>query len=100
LESTERSQMKNLEQILVRNSPNATNTFEDMRQIYLDMLNTLAPSPQKISICGNNRPHKSKDLREAIMKSSRLKRIANITDSDKSIKKCKRQKGLVVKMNK
>ena len=45
-------------------------------------------------------PSTFNDLRKAIMKRTRLKRIANIAHSDENIRKYKRQRNLVVKMNK
>ena len=57
-----------------------TNTFEDRQQIYLDTLSKLAPL-KTASIRGNSKPHMSKELWKTIMKRTRLKRIANATQS-------------------
>ena len=40
------------------------------------------------------------DLRKDIMEGTKLKRIANIIHSDENTKKYKKQRNLVVKMNK
>ena len=76
-----------------------TNTYEDIQQRYLDTLNKYAPT-KEITIRAYNKPHLSKNLRKAIMKRSRLKRIANINHSDENIRNYKNQRNFVDKMNK
>ena len=51
--------------------------------------------------CGNEKPHLNKSLREAIMKGSRLKNEANIVSIvSGDLSKYKKQRNLVVKLNK
>ena len=48
---------------------------------------------------GNNQQHLTKELRKEIMKRSKLKRIANQTGSLKDIADYRKQRNLVVKLN-
>ena len=73
--------------------------YEDIEQLYLETLNKYAPM-KTISIRGNNKPHMTKVLRKAMNKRTRLKGIANKTHLDEDIRKYKKQRNLVVKMNK
>ena len=73
--------------------------YEDLERIYLETLNKYAPM-KTISIRGNNKPHMTKDLRKAMMKRTRLEGIAYKTHSHEDIRKHKKQRNLVVNMNK
>ena len=48
---------------------------------------------------GNHKPHVDKNLRKAIMKRSKLKNKANRTKPQDGIAKYKKQRNLVVKLN-
>ena len=50
--------------------------------------------------CGNQKPHVNKNLREAIMKLSELKSKTNRTKRPKDISDYKKQRNLVVRLNK
>ena len=57
-------------------------------------------APKKfVSIRGNNKPHMSKKLRNAIMKRARLRNRANLTRTDFDIQKYKPQRNFVLSMN-
>ena len=59
-----------------------------------------APLKTKFLLRANNSPHMSKELRQAIMKRSRLKNIANRTNSPEDLDKYRKQRNLVVSLNK
>ena len=63
------------------------------------MLNQQAPKKSKV-FCGNQKPHLNKSLRAAIMKRSRLKNRANKSRLPVDLSKCKKQRNLVVTLNK
>ena len=50
-------------------------------------------------LSGNHKPHVDKNLRKAIMKRSKLKNKANRTKPQDGIAKYKKQRNLVVKLN-
>ena len=50
-------------------------------------------------LCGNQKPHVDKNLRKAIVKRSQLKNKANRTKRLEDITKYKKQRNLVVKLN-
>ena len=62
-------------------------------------MNVQAPKKSKI-FRGNQKPHINKILRNAIMKRSQLKNKANKTKSVDDLIKYKKQRNLVVKLNK
>ena len=62
-------------------------------------MNKHAPRKEKW-IRGNTKPHVNKQLRSAAMKRSRLKNKANKTKSRDDIINYKKQRNLVVKLNK
>ena len=59
----------------------------------------IACTKESVSIRGNNKPHLSKKLRNAIMKRARLRNRANLIRKDLDIQKYKLQRNLVVSMN-
>ena len=63
------------------------------------MLNQQAPKKSKV-FCGNQKPHLNKSLRSAIMKRSRLKDKASKSQLAADLSKYKKQRNLVVKLNK
>ena len=54
---------------------------------------------KSVLVRGNNKPHLTTNLRKAMMKRTRLKTIANRTQTDRDIGNYKSQRNLVVKMN-
>ena len=54
---------------------------------------------KSVSIRGNNKPHMSKKVCNAIMKRARLRNRANSSRKDADIQKCKLQRNLVISMN-
>ena len=62
-------------------------------------MNNQAPKKSNI-FRGNQKPHLNKTLRNAIMKRSQLKNKANKTKSIDDLIKYKKQRNLVVKLNK
>ena len=72
--------------------------YEEFESAIVNTLDLHAPRKIKF-IRGNNQPHINKPLRKAIMKRSRLKNIANKSKNHIDIEKFKRQRNLVVKMN-
>ena len=59
-----------------------------------------ANAPEKIKIIrANHKPHVNKELRQAIVKRTRLKNIANETKREEDIKRYRQQRNLVVKVN-
>ena len=72
--------------------------FSTFNKIFIDLLDQHAPRRTKF-LRGNNQPYISKILRKAIMKRSRLKSIANKFGVDEDLVAYKRQRNLVVNMN-
>ena len=59
-----------------------------------------AHAPRKTKVlCDNKKPHVDKNLRKSIMKCSKLKNKANRTKLQDDIAKYKKQRNLVVKLN-
>ena len=75
------------------------NSYDDFDHIFTSKLNKHAPKKKKW-IRGNNKPHVNKDLRQAIMKRSKLKNKANKTKDPTDIKNYKKQRNYVVNLNK
>ena len=66
--------------------------------IFVRLLDQYAPIKTK-SVRANNKQHVTKELRKAIMCRSKLKRIANTSNNPEDIARYKRQRNLVVNMN-
>lgn len=80
-----------------RSMANISN-YDDFRSIFTSLLDRHAPLKTKF-LRANNRPHVSKTLRKAIMKRSRLKRVANTSGKDDDVRAFKKQRNLVVNIN-
>ena len=72
--------------------------YEDFDKVFTSVLDKFAPLKTKF-LRGNNSPHMSKDLRKAIMTRSKLKSIAIRTQKSEDWASYKRQRNLVVNMN-
>ena len=77
------------------NCPKKYGIFE---KTFENVLNAHAPKKIKF-LRGNQKPHVDKNLRKAIMKRSQLKNKANRTKNLEDIAKYKKQRNLVVKLN-
>ena len=75
------------------------NDYQTFEKNFVDTLNNQAPKQSKI-FRGNQKPHINKILRNAIMKRSKLKNKANKTKSVDDLIKYKKQRNLIVKLNK
>ena len=73
--------------------------YGDFEFLLNNLLQKHAPLKTKF-FRANNSPHMSKELRKAIMKRSRLKNVANKTKSPLDISNYKKQRNLVVSLNK
>ena len=76
---------------------NCNEEYEYYEQNFIKVLNTHPPKKVKI-LRGNHKPH-NKNLRKAIMKSSRLKNKANRSKDPVAIANYKKQRNLVVSLN-
>ena len=74
-------------------------TFTSFENNFVNVLNQQAPKKSKV-FRGNQKPHLNKSLRAAIMKRSRLKNKANKSQLPADMSKYKKQRNLVVKLNK
>ena len=74
-------------------------TFTSFENNFVNVLNQQAPKKLKV-FRGNQKPHLNKSLRAAIMKRSRLKDKANKSQLPADLSKYKKQRNLVVKLNK
>ena len=72
--------------------------YAQFERIFTTILDKHAPIKTKF-LRGNNKQHLTKDLRKAIMKRSKLKNIANKTKDPEDIACYKKQRNLVVNMN-
>ena len=72
--------------------------YEKFHDIFVSILDKHAPLKTRF-VRGNNKPHVSKPLRKEIMKRSRLKNVANKSGLIDDIKAYKRQRNLVVRLN-
>ena len=72
--------------------------FSQFESLFKSVLDKHAPMRTKV-LRGNNQQHLTKELRKEIMKRSKLKRIANQTGSPKDIADYRKQRNLVVKLN-
>ena len=73
-------------------------TTRHLKKNFVDILNNQAL--KKSIFRGNQKPHINKILRNAVMKRSQLKNKANKTKSIDNLIKYKKQRNLVVKLNK
>ena len=74
-------------------------TFTSFENNFLNVQNQQAPKKSKV-FRGNQKRHLNKSLSVAIMKRSRLKNKANTSQLPADISKHKKQRNLVVKLNK
>ena len=72
--------------------------YKNFEKTFVNVLGTHAPRKTKV-LRGNQKPHVDKNLRKAIMKLSKLKNKANRTKLQNDIAKYKKQRNLVVKLN-
>ena len=79
----------------LKNCPKKYGNFE---KTFENVLNAYVPKKKKI-LRGNQKPHVDKNLRKAIMKRLQLKNKANRTKQLEDITKYKKQRNLVVKLN-
>ena len=73
--------------------------YELFENVFVTVLDRHAPRKTK-TLGGNQKPHVDKNLRKAIMKRSELKSKANRTKRPKDISDYKKQRNLVVRLNK
>ena len=71
---------------------------ENFEKTFVNVLDAHAPRKTKV-LRGNHKPHVDKNLRKAIRKRSKLKNKANRTKLQEDIAKYKKQRNLVVKLN-
>ena len=72
--------------------------YQNFEETFVRVLAAHAPRKTKV-LRANHKPHVDKNLRKAIMKRSALKRKANRTKQQEDIIKYKKQRNLVVKLN-
>ena len=72
--------------------------YESFENVFVTVLDRHAPRKTKI-LRGNQKPHVNKNLRKAIMKRSELKSKANRTKRPNDISDYKKQRNLVVTLN-
>ena len=72
--------------------------YENFEKIFVNVLDAHAPRKTKV-LRANHKPHLDKNLRKGIMKRSKLKNKANRTKLQEDIAKYKKQRNLVVKLN-
>ena len=77
---------------------NCPKKYENFEKTFENVLNAHAPKKTKF-LRGNQKPPVDKNLRKAIMKRSQLKNKANRTKQLEDITKYKKQRNLVVKLN-
>ena len=78
---------------------NCDDSYDVFEQRFVANLNKHAAKKKKL-IRGDNKPHMNKMLRPAIMKRSRLKNKANKTKNHLDIRNYKKQRNIVVNLNK
>ena len=80
---------------LTKTNPKDLNEFGTMFASTLDK-----HAPHKlVRVRANNKPHLNKTLRKAMMQRTRLKNIANKTGNKDDLKRFRKQRNLVVKLN-
>ena len=72
--------------------------YQNFEETFVRVLDAHAPRKTKV-LRGNHKRHVGKNLRKAIMKRSALKRKASRTKQQEDITKYKKQRNLVVKLN-
>ena len=77
---------------------NSVSFYSDFENIFTSILNLHAPFKTKY-LRANNKPYITKSLRKAIMKRSRLKNKANKSKCPEDMASYRRQRNLVVNMN-
>ena len=77
---------------------NCSKKYKNFEKTFENVLNAHAPKKTKF-LRGNQKPHVDKNLHKAIMKRSELKIKANRTKQLEDITKYKKQRNLVVKLN-
>ena len=75
------------------------NSYDEFESAFITTLDKHAPKKRK-RLRGNNKPHITKPLRQAIMKWSKLKNKANKTKLLTDIRNYKKQRNYVVNLNK
>ena len=78
---------------------NTIENYSEFENIFTNILNRHAPLKTKY-LRANNKPHVTKDLRKAIMRRARLKNLAIESDKTEDWLNYRRQRNLVVKLNK
>ena len=73
--------------------------LQEFEKLFDEALGKHAPF-KSMTIRGNNKSHMTKNLRKAMMLRTNLKNTANITKDQEDIRKYRKQRNLVVKMNK
>ena len=91
-------QWETIEKDLTNALRNCNGEYENYEQNFIKVLNTHTPKKVKI-FRENHKPHYYKNLRKAIMKRSRLKNKAKRTKVPVDIFKYKKQRNLVVSLN-
>ena len=91
-------QWENFEKDLTSSLRNCNEEYENYEQNFIKVLNTHASKKVKI-LRGNHKPHYNKNLRNDIMKRSRLKNKANRSKDPADIANYKKQRNLVVSLN-
>ena len=86
-------------ELILKLESQENNDYQTFETNFVDTLHNQAPKKSKI-FRGNQKPHINKILRSAIMKRSQLKNKANKTKSVEDLIKYKKQRNLVVKLNK
>ena len=74
-------------------------TFNNFNDTFSSLINTFAPLKRK-TIRGNHKPFISKSLKKEMMKRAHLKNIANKSGLESDLYAYKRQRNLVVSLNK
>ena len=74
-------------------------TFTSFENNFVNVLNQQAPKKSKV-FCGNQKPHLNKPLRTPIMKLKKKLKITNKSQLPADSSKYKKQRNLVVKLNK
>ena len=78
---------------------NIIENYSEFENIFTNIIDRHAPLKTKY-LRANNKPHVTKDLRKAIMKRSHLKTLALKSSKPEDMVNYRRQRNLVVKMNK
>ena len=77
---------------------NLPTEYSALQAVLAEALEKHAPLKQRTTR-GNNKQHCNKDLRKAMMTKSKLKKKANKSGKTEDFEKYKKQRNLVVKMN-